>query len=438
MAARIRGELKGISEGRWEEKLVAIELIDPKNLFHFRGIVISPPGAPTSGYLFFLDIEVPRLSYPFEPPKIRAVQDIWHPKFTFGRSPRNSICLEALNRSGWEPHFTLETVLITIQQLLVDLGDVEKTDVLNDEAYQQYVSNKEGYNKTARECAKQDNAGYGMVQFEDYRLSAIRSILRSCFGKIEHIYEATVLCRKETAHIYRLEVVVTPTFEIYRQNVKSKFASSYQKITSFEFDFECSMAAVDIGDSLSIDKCWKITAIMESTVCRKDVIEMDPRKDIPPHCTMTVEWLRPKRQPVRLIHDMAIRDSESRKNIRPFQVCVDPKAFIAQPLDMDSRPTLPKLLTGIPVKNLCFRIRIHEEIGENYFDFGVHLLEDKTGMRISNIRSEMRGSPIDINREILMQWLEGRGKPVVWKTIVDVLHEIELNELAKAVEEHFM
>ena len=45
-----------------------------------------------------------------------------------------------------------------------------------------------------------------------------------------------------------------------------------------------------------------------------------------------------------------------------------------------------------------------------------------------------------INMEVLQQWLAGRGKhPITWKTLTQVLHNIELNTLAgeiKAVKCH--
>ena len=40
-----------------------------------------------------------------------------------------------------------------------------------------------------------------------------------------------------------------------------------------------------------------------------------------------------------------------------------------------------------------------------------------------------------INKEILEQWITGRGKhPVTWKTLTQVLHDIELSTLAEEIE----
>ena len=41
----------------------------------------------------------------------------------------------------------------------------------------------------------------------------------------------------------------------------------------------------------------------------------------------------------------------------------------------------------------------------------------------------------EINKEILEQWITGRGKhPVTWKTLTEVLHDIDLNTLAREIE----
>ena len=37
--------------------------------------------------------------------------------------------------------------------------------------------------------------------------------------------------------------------------------------------------------------------------------------------------------------------------------------------------------------------------------------------------------------EVLRQWINGRGKqPVIWKTLIEVLHDIELSTLAREIE----
>ena len=73
------------------------------------------------------------------------------------------------------------------------------------------------------------------------------------------------------------------------------------------------------------------------------------------------------------------------------------------------------------------RINIPQEIGTNYSQFGIFLLEDANGIRVQSIEHKHRGDAMQINKEILREWATGKGKkPVSWKTLTEVLHDIRL------------
>ena len=80
-------------------------------------------------------------------------------------------------------------------------------------------------------------------------------------------------------------------------------------------------------------------------------------------------------------------------------------------------------------------INIPREIGTNYYYFGLHLLDDPNGTRVRNLELEYRQNAERINTEILQEWATGRGKkPVIWKTLTEVLRDIELCALASEIE----
>ena len=80
-------------------------------------------------------------------------------------------------------------------------------------------------------------------------------------------------------------------------------------------------------------------------------------------------------------------------------------------------------------------INIPREIGTNYYYFGLHLLDDPNGTRVHNLELEYRQNAERINTEILREWVTGRGKkPVTWKTLTEVLRDIELSDLASEIE----
>ena len=80
-------------------------------------------------------------------------------------------------------------------------------------------------------------------------------------------------------------------------------------------------------------------------------------------------------------------------------------------------------------------INIPREIGPNYSQFGILLLNDHNGTRVSNIEYKHRGDTVQINTEILREWATGRGKkPVSWETLTEVLRNIGLSILASEIE----
>ena len=76
-----------------------------------------------------------------------------------------------------------------------------------------------------------------------------------------------------------------------------------------------------------------------------------------------------------------------------------------------------------------------QEIGTKYHDFGVFLLEDHNGARIHTLAHKHNNDSIEINIAIIEEWVAGKGKhPVTWKTLTQVLRDIELSTLAEEIE----
>ena len=62
-------------------------------------------------------------------------------------------------------------------------------------------------------------------------------------------------------------------------------------------------------------------------------------------------------------------------------------------------------------------------------------LHDQKGAKITAIAQKCLNDGDQINVEILKEWLQGKGKkPVTWQTLVDVLIDTGLSELAKDIE----
>ena len=82
------------------------------------------------------------------------------------------------------------------------------------------------------------------------------------------------------------------------------------------------------------------------------------------------------------------------------------------------------------------RINIPQAIGPKYYQFGILLLDDPNGTRLRSIIQKYMGDSEQISTEILKTWIDGEGKkPVTWKTLVQVLRDIDLHTLPKKIEE---
>lgn len=80
------------------------------------------------------------------------------------------------------------------------------------------------------------------------------------------------------------------------------------------------------------------------------------------------------------------------------------------------------------------RFKLAQGVGDKYFTFGILLLDDKTGARIGAIEREKMKNAKEINLQVFGEWVQGEGKnPVSWKTLISVLEDCELNQLATSI-----
>ena len=80
-------------------------------------------------------------------------------------------------------------------------------------------------------------------------------------------------------------------------------------------------------------------------------------------------------------------------------------------------------------------INIPEQISTKYLEFGILLLNDETGAKVSAVVSKHHEDAKQINLEILKLWVEGKGNLVSWNTLIDVLKAVGLVALASDIKE---
>ena len=89
-------------------------------------------------------------------------------------------------------------------------------------------------------------------------------------------------------------------------------------------------------------------------------------------------------------------------------------------------------LLNFPVKSGS-SINIPRQIGTKYFQFGIQLLNDETGAEIEAIVSKYREEAEEINLKILRLWIGGKGKPLDWDNLIQVLRAIGLGTFANDI-----
>lgn len=79
-------------------------------------------------------------------------------------------------------------------------------------------------------------------------------------------------------------------------------------------------------------------------------------------------------------------------------------------------------------------INIPKEIGDEYYSFGVFLLDDSNGHQVRNIEGKHRDDYYKINIAILEHWVKN-GSQVTWKTLIQTLDKIPLKSLARDIKD---
>ena len=108
-----------------------------------------------------------------------------------------------------------------------------------------------------------------------------------------------------------------------------------------------------------------------------------------------------------------------------YCVCAHSLKLFSRTLSISSgeRPTLPELL----------RLRVPQSVGDDYSTFGTFLLNDETGSRMNTIEDTYSGKPTRITRQILQEWMEGKGLPLTWESLIQTLRDTGLSTLADEI-----
>ncbi len=79
-------------------------------------------------------------------------------------------------------------------------------------------------------------------------------------------------------------------------------------------------------------------------------------------------------------------------------------------------------------------MNILNEIGVEYYDFGILLLNDDNGKEMDGLVHKHLKDSKPILRDIIKLWLQGKGMAVTWQSLISVLKDMGLTALAERIQ----
>jgi len=121
------------------------------DLRHWQGFILGT--GIYDGGVFIVQLLIPR-TFPYDPPTVRFITQIWHPNIYRGR-----VCVGILGKD-WLPSMSITGVIETLRNLI---NFPNPDDPLNQQASRQAKREPAKFERTAREWVQQ-YAGWDQVQ----------------------------------------------------------------------------------------------------------------------------------------------------------------------------------------------------------------------------------------------------------------------------------
>ena len=270
---------------------------------------------------------------------------------------------------------------------------------------------------------------YGEISLTEFSILTIIQNIRDWNMRFSvHVYR----CNDDT-----VDFVVTKNIPQYRTAVQKEYLNA-KKI--FEVAIVCSFLTTEIALNIpdSEGDGWKVTPAAEPPRISMDTIHAYRTGTTLPNIKMNVKW-EGQGEPGEKTVNIGVQGGD----YTSFNMVCKPTTLTQSPISgcsaqPVSQPTLP-LLLRFPTRS-GGSFNIIERIETKNHNLGIRLLDDATGAITGNIEAHYKNDlPTRTTEAILKKWLEGTGRiPRTWATLVTVLREIELNALAKEIEDNLV
>jgi ubiquitin-conjugating enzyme E2 D/E len=147
---RVLNDLKNLINHDIPETIHDVEIND--NIYDTHYIVLhGPKDTPYHNGFFKISINIPE-EYPYKPPKMKFITKMYHPNITSD----GTICIDIL-KDQWSSALRLNTVILSLSSLL---ANPNPNDPLVPEIANEYIYNREKYNKNVIEYVKKFASNY--------------------------------------------------------------------------------------------------------------------------------------------------------------------------------------------------------------------------------------------------------------------------------------
>ncbi len=140
-AQRLKNEFNSLINNNSFGATILLE--NESDLFGWIVVLQGPEDTPYSQGVFKLKIKFPE-NYPFKAPDVKFLTTVYHPNI---KTDTGEICQDVF-ASSWAPTQKVEEI---IEKLITMLKEPSTSTPLENEICQEYISNREKFNKTARE-----------------------------------------------------------------------------------------------------------------------------------------------------------------------------------------------------------------------------------------------------------------------------------------------
>jgi ubiquitin-protein ligase len=140
-AQRLKNEFNSLINNNSFGATIILE--NESDLFGWIVVLQGPEDTPYSQGVFKLKFKFPE-NYPFKAPDVKFLTTVYHPNI---KTDTGEICQDVF-ASGWAPTQKVEEIL---EKIITMLKEPSTSTPLENEICQEYINNREKFNKTARE-----------------------------------------------------------------------------------------------------------------------------------------------------------------------------------------------------------------------------------------------------------------------------------------------